>query len=55
MEFIGRTEELNALSDLYHKRGLKGAIVYGRRRFGKTSLLLESAKNFHGKVIFINA
>lgn len=52
MEFIGRKEELNTLFQLYHEVGLKGAIVYGRRRFGKTSLLLESSKSFPGKVIF---
>lgn len=52
MEFIGRKDELDTLKKLYQQNRLKGAIIYGRRRFGKTSLLLQSAKNFEGKVIY---
>lgn len=52
MSFIGRTNELAALTKLYTMQGLKGAILYGRKRIGKTSLLLESAKEFPGKVIY---
>lgn len=52
MSFIGRTNELATLTKLYKMQGLKGAILYGRRRTGKTSLLLESAKEFPGKVIY---
>lgn len=52
MKFIGRSEEIKTLESLYHQKGLKGAILYGRRRTGKTSLLLESAKSFNGKVIY---
>lgn len=52
MEFIGRKEEREILKELYKSKGLKGAILYGRRRTGKTSLLLESAKDFQGKVIY---
>ena len=52
MEFIGKKEERKILKKLYKSKGLKGAILYGRRRTGKTSLLLESAKDFQGKVIY---
>lgn len=52
MNFIGRETELNTLNDLYSQKGCKGAILYGRRRFGKTSLLIESSHNFNGKVIY---
>lgn len=52
MKFIGRKEEIETLKKLYESNGLKGAILYGRCRTGKTSLLLESAKEFKGKVIY---
>ena len=52
MEFYARKTELSTLHELYAQKGLKGAIVYGRRRFGKTALIQESAKSFPGKVIY---
>lgn len=52
MNFIGRTREMQTLDRLYQQKGLKGAILYGRRRTGKTSLLFESSKRFQGKVIY---
>lgn len=47
MNFFGRKDELSTLKKMYKMPGIKGAIVYGRRRLGKTSLLLESAKDFN--------
>src|SRR5690554_7401137 len=43
--FIGRKEELNVLKEIYNKKTFEFGIVHGRRRVGKTSLLLESVKN----------
>ena len=37
--FIGREEELAALEEAYRKPGFQMAVVYGRRRIGKTTLL----------------
>ena len=39
--FIGREEELAALENAYGKKGFQMAVVYGRRRIGKTTLLRE--------------
>lgn len=43
--FIGREEELTALEKAYQKEGFQMAVVYGRRRVGKTTLLREFCKN----------
>lgn len=44
-KFIGRRQELSALQDLYDRDGFQMAVVYGRRRVGKSTLLREFAKN----------
>ena len=41
--FINRKHELKLLNKLYEHDGADLAIVYGRRRLGKTSLLKEFA------------
>jgi len=43
--FINREKELQLLNELYKREGAGLAVVYGRRRLGKTSLL----KQFAGK------
>jgi AAA+ ATPase superfamily predicted ATPase len=43
--FVSRTVELAALNKLYAKSSFQMAIVYGRRRVGKTTLLNEFAKD----------
>jgi AAA+ ATPase superfamily predicted ATPase len=52
MDFIGRKHELAVLREMYSKDGFCGAIVYGRRRNGKTTLIKESAEEFKGKVVY---
>lgn len=39
MEFVGREQELYDLNQLYKTKGSKLAVVYGRRRVGKSSLV----------------
>ena len=39
--FLNRNEDLKALEDIYQRPGAQLAIVYGRRRVGKTRLLLR--------------
>ena len=34
--FVGRAKELASLEKLYHKDSFQFAVVYGRRRVGKT-------------------
>ena len=43
--FIGRKEELNKLYSLYQAKGFQMAVVYGRRRIGKSTLLAEFIKD----------
>ena len=48
-KFIGREQELKALNEMYHKNGFQMAVIYGRRRVGKTYLVNET---FRGKISF---
>ena len=41
---IGRENELNILNSLYESNKFEYLVMYGRRRVGKTTLLLEFAK-----------
>lgn len=43
--FIGRESELNALNKLYHSNQFEFAVIYGRRRVGKTALISEFIKD----------
>ena len=42
--FVGREEELNKLEGLYSSGSFQMAVVYGRRRVGKTALINEFCK-----------
>ncbi|HZK70445.1 MAG TPA: ATP-binding protein, partial [Clostridia bacterium] len=37
--FIGRERELKKLNDLYESIKFEFAVIYGRRRIGKTTLI----------------
>ena len=43
--FIGRENELNTLNRLYHSHKFEFAVIYGRRRVGKTALINEFVKD----------
>ena len=43
--FLGREKELSSLEQMYNKEGFQMAVVYGRRRIGKTFLLTEFVKD----------
>ncbi len=43
--FIGRQQELNALNKLYNSGKFEFAVIYGRRRVGKTALISEFSKD----------
>ncbi|WP_077369598.1 ATP-binding protein [Anaerosalibacter sp. Marseille-P3206] len=45
MEFIGREYELNSLEKLYREDTFQFVVMYGRRRVGKTRLLMEFCKD----------
>ncbi len=43
--FIGRENELNTLNKLYNSDKFEFAVIYGRRRVGKTAIISEFTKN----------
>ncbi|MDR3271201.1 MAG: ATP-binding protein [Peptococcaceae bacterium] len=43
--FVSRTNELSALNRMYAKDSFQMAVVYGRRRVGKTTLISEFVKD----------
>lgn len=43
--FIGRENELDALQKLYNKKGFQMAVLFGRRRIGKTTLVNRFIQN----------
>lgn len=43
--FIGRINELKKLDDLYQTSGFNMAVIYGRRRIGKSTLIAEFIKD----------
>ena len=50
--FYGRINEINILKKMYQENKLEGSIIYGRRRFGKSTLIKESSKYFNGVFIY---
>ncbi|MDO4939932.1 MAG: ATP-binding protein [Lachnospiraceae bacterium] len=51
--FVGRERELAALEDFYNASGFGMMIIYGRRRVGKSRLIMEFVKN--KKTLFYTA
>lgn len=49
--FIERQEELKDLAKEFSRNGKSATLVYGKRRVGKSTLIMEAAKNFDGVVI----
>ncbi|WP_275882128.1 ATP-binding protein [Halorhabdus sp. BNX81] len=45
VEFVNRDRELDRLQDLYESDSAALAVMYGRRRMGKTTLALESIRD----------
>ena len=43
--FIGRRNELSKLNELYNQPGFHMAVIYGRRRIGKSTLIKEFIKD----------
>ena len=53
MAFLGRTEELKKLKDFYSGKNASMALIYGRRRVGKSELIKESIKNLKNECIYL--
>ena len=43
--FIGRVDELRTLNELYEAEGFHMAVIYGRRRIGKSTLITKFIQN----------
>ncbi len=43
--FIGRDRQLQSLQKLYEKEGFAMSVIYGRRRIGKSTLIVEFVKD----------
>lgn len=46
--FVGRERELKKLNDMYQSNQFEFAVLYGRRRVGKTTLIREFMKDKQG-------
>lgn len=53
--FIGRTLEQKKINYLLNDDDFKSAIIYGRRRLGKTELIKHCLKTYNEKIIFYQA
>ena len=52
MKFIGRKKEIKEINYLINLDGYKSAIIYGRRRLGKTELIKYCIKNSNVEYIY---
>ncbi|MFC3960220.1 ATP-binding protein [Halovivax cerinus] len=50
--FVNRTAELEQLQELYESNEAELAVVYGRRRLGKTALVRQSLDAYDGAVVY---
>jgi hypothetical protein len=51
-DFVNRTEELTRLRDLFDSDDAELAVVYGRRRLGKTRLVKQALEEYEGTVFY---
>ncbi|WP_436936492.1 ATP-binding protein [Halovenus marina] len=51
-EFVNRTEELARLRELYDSDDAELAVIFGRRRLGKTALVRESLQEYDDAVVY---
>ena len=50
--FVNRTEELTRLQTLYESDEAELAVIFGRRRLGKTALVKQSLKQYDDAVVY---
>lgn len=50
--FFGREQEIRELKAFYRSNRMETVLVHGRKGVGKTSLILQSLKDFSGTVIY---
>jgi len=52
VDFVNRTEELARLHELYDSDDAELAVIFGRRRLGKTALVRESLTGYDDAVVY---
>jgi uncharacterized protein len=52
VDFVNRTEELSRLHELYDSEDAKLAVIFGRRRLGKTALIRQSLEQYDDSVVY---
>jgi len=52
MKFYGREQQLRQLHRFFKKTGLQVALIYGRRRVGKSELIKQCIRNYKEKFIY---
>lgn len=52
VEFVNRTEELSRLHELYDSGEAELAVIFGRRRLGKTELVKQSLEGYDETVVY---
>mgnify|MGYP005849366589 FL=1 len=52
VEFVNRTEELSRLHALYDSDDAELAVIFGRRRLGKTALVKQSIRQYDDAVVY---
>jgi len=50
--FVNRTEELSRLQELYESEEAELAVIFGRRRLGKTALVKQSLKAYDDAIVY---
>src|SRR6056297_1595472 len=52
VDFVNRTEELSRLHSLYESEEAELAVIFGRRRLGKTALVKQSLEAYDDAVVY---
>ncbi|MCU4801671.1 ATP-binding protein [Halobacteria archaeon HArc-gm2] len=52
VDFVNRTEELSRLRELYDSADAELAVIFGRRRLGKTALVTRSLDGYDDAVVY---
>jgi len=50
--FVNRTNELSRLQTLYESDDAELAVIFGRRRLGKTALVKQSLKEYDDAIVY---
>ena len=49
--FVGREKEIRQIQSLIHSEGKSAALIYGKRRIGKSTLIQNALSDYHGHIV----